>query len=79
MKRQPSINDAVIVGYVDHTGELQHYKFSFDQLPYGSGMRAAKVAELNRAIEAYKGQGVECGYWTLEDWARGWGRKSLTS
>lgn len=71
------LNDAVIVGYIDSAGELQHYKFDFNELPLGSGIRAARCAELDRQIEAMKGQGVRCGYWSLECWARGWGRAAL--
>jgi hypothetical protein len=70
-------NDSTIVGYIDFEGELQHFKFDFHNLPLGSGIRASRVAELDRIMEALKGQGLKCGRWTLECWARGWGRAAL--
>ena len=71
------LNDAYIVGYIDSDGELQHFKFDFHELPLGSGIRAARCDEFDRLKEAFRGQGIKFGTWTLEDWARGWGRASL--
>jgi len=71
------LNDFVIVGYIDHSGELRHFKFDFHNLPLGSGIRSARVDELDRHMEALKGQDIRCGYWHPECWARGWGRAAL--
>ena len=66
----------LMLGYVDHAGELQTVRYSIDA-PIGSNTRAAQVGQLQRHLEALKGQGLKCGYWSLESWARGWGRHKL--
>lgn len=71
------LNDAYIVGYLTPDGELKHFKFDFHELPLGSGIRAARCDEFDRLKEAFRGQGITFGTWTLEDWARGWGRAAL--
>ena len=45
----------------------------------GSNTRAAQCDALNRHIEALEGQGIKCGRWTLEDWARGCGKAALNT
>ena len=66
--------DWVMVAYVDLTGQPQNYRFSFEGLPLGSGIRGAKVAEYDRQIEALKGQGCKVGVFHPDSWARGYGR-----
>lgn len=63
MKRQPSIDDRVIIAWYSPDGAPDTHVWDFHRLPLGSGARAARVAEYERFKEALTGQGCQVHTW----------------
>jgi hypothetical protein len=77
MRQQPDLILAVRNPHTTASLSVRKMSFHFVGAP-GSPARAASVAEYERAVEAFKGQGCDVFVTKPEMWARGarpsWGR-----
>ena len=65
-------NDSRIIAVKNpHTKERYHYRFDFGNHAAGSEIRVRRVQEMERRVEAYKGQGCEVFIFPLDAWANG--------